>query len=168
MQNNIVIKNFQLRAARSVLGIGVREIGHCLGLSGATISIWEHKGNLENLKTSTDNILLLTEFFKSHNITFPDENSVALREEVKRSSNEEGVLTRFQLRASRIALNMTQVDLANFIGVTRQVISRAEHLRNNEYIRPLEKEASLKIRNWFENNKISYKDCYTISLSDKK
>ena len=57
------------------------------------------------------------------------------------------------------------VDLANFIGITRQVISRAEHLRNNEYIRPLEKEASLKIRNWFENNNISYKDCYTISLS---
>ena len=48
MQNNIIIKNFQLRAARSVLGIGVREIGHCLGLSGAAISIWEHKGNLEN------------------------------------------------------------------------------------------------------------------------
>ena len=168
MQNNIIIKNFQLRVARSVLGIGVRGIGHYLGLSGAAISIWEHKGNLENLKTSTDNILLLTEFFKSHDIIFPDENSITSREEVKKSNNDDCVLTRFQLRASRIALNVTQVDLANFIGVTRQVISRAEHLRNNEYIRPLEKEASLKIRNWFENNKISYKDCYTISLSDKK
>ena len=168
MQNNIIIKNFQLRAARSVLGIGVREIGHCLGLSGAAISIWEHKGNLENLKTSTDNILLLTEFFKSHDIIFPDENSITSREEVKKFNNDDCVLTRFQLRASRIALNVTQVDLANFIGVTRQVISRAEHLKNNEYIRPLDKEASLKIRNWFENNKISYKDCYTISLSDKK
>lgn len=168
MQNNTIIKNFQLRAARSVLGIGVREIGRCLGLSGAAISIWEHKGNLENLKTSTDNVLLLTEFFKSHNIIFPDENSVTLREEVKRSNNEGCILTRFQLRASRITLNMTQVDLANFIGVTRQVISRAEHLRNNEFIRPLEKEVSLKIRNWFENNKISYKDCYTISLADEK
>ena len=168
MQNNIIIKNFQLRAARSVLGIGVREIGRCLGLSGAAISIWEHKGNLENLKTSTDNILLLTEFFKSHDIIFPDENSITSREEVKKSNNDDCVLTRFQLRASRIALNVTQVDLANFIGVTRQVISRAEHLRNNEYIRPLEKEASLKIRNWFENNKISYKDCCKISLSNKK
>ena len=85
MQNNIIIKNFQLRSARYVLGIGVREIGHCLGLSGAAISIWEHKGNLENLKTSTDNILLLTEFFKSHDIIFPDENSITSREEVKKS-----------------------------------------------------------------------------------
>lgn len=168
MQNYIIIKSFQLRVARSVLGIGVREIGHHLGLSGAAISIWEHKGNFENLKTSMNNILLLNEFFKSHDITFPDDNSVTLHREIKKTNNEKGILTRFQLRASRTALNITQVELANLIGITRQVISRAEHLQNDQYIRPLEKGASLKIKNWFENNKISYEGYHTIALYDKK
>ncbi len=164
MPDNI-IKNFQLRAARAILGVGVRELGSCLGLSGATISLWENKNINNYLKTSDINIILLRKFFEQREVFFPDENTISLNP-VLIKQNMSHKLTRFQLRAARVILNLSQYELATHIGVSVQLITRAERLHNKDYIRPKETGVVLKIRSWFENNGIYFIN--DLSLSFKK
>lgn len=166
MDNVFIMKIFQLRAGRSVLGIGVRELGNCLGVSGATISLWEQKDANKNLKTSTDNIILLKKFFEQREVFFPDENTVSLNPALLHH-NIDTTLTRFQLRASRAILNLSQAELANFIGVSSQLITRAEHLNNKDFIRPKESGVVKKIRGWFENQGILFRNNLSLSISHK-
>ena len=164
MDNGIIIKSFQLRAGRSVLGIGVRELGECLGLSGAAVSLWEHKDNAASLKTSDDNIILLKKFFEQREVFFPDEKTISLNPALIKQ-NTRGTLTRFQLRASRAILNLSQSELANFIGVSAQLITRAEHLNNRDFIRPKEAKVVAKIRFWFEEHGIDFVNNLSLSFS---
>lgn len=164
MNNTSIIKSFQLRAGRSVLGIGVRELGNCLGVSGAAISLWEHKDANNNLKTSDYNIILLKKFFEQREVFFPDEKTISLNPALIKQ-NSENTLTRFQLRASRSILNLSQAELANFTGVSAQLIARAERLNNKEFIRPKEAEVITKIRLWFENHGIYFTNNLSLSIS---
>lgn len=165
MNNNVIIKSFQLRAGRSVLGIGVRELGNCLGLSGAAISLWENKELDYNLKTSDVNITLLLKYFEQREVFFPDENTISLNPALIRNSTS-NALTRFQLRAARAILNLSQLELANYLNVSPQLITRAEKLNNRDFIRPKELNVVAKIRSWFENRGIYFSN--DLSLSFKK
>jgi transcriptional regulator with XRE-family HTH domain len=162
MNNNGTIKRFQLRAGRSVLGIGVREIGECLGLSGAAISLWEHKDIEENLKTTDDNIILLRKFFEQREVFFSDERTISLNPTLVNQSTGD-VLTRFQLRAGRAILNLSQSELADYLGVSTQLITRAERLNNKDFIRPKEQGVVLKIKSWFESNGIYFTNNLSLS-----
>ena len=163
-----IITTFQLRAGRAVLGIGVREIGSCIGVSGAAISIWEHKDNTDNLKTSDENIILLQKFFEERKIFFPNESSISLTLNTgitdENYTNDTSSLTRFQLRAARVALNLTQSELARRIGVSRELITRAERLNNTDYIRPKEVGVATQIRSWFEKHNICFNNKLSLSL----
>jgi hypothetical protein len=163
MDNVLTIKTFQLRAGRSVLGIGVRELGHFLGVSGATISLWEQKDKNKHLKTSDKNNTLLKKFFEQREVFFPDEQTISLNP-ASLLQNTDDTLTRFQLRASRAILNLSQAELANCIGISSQLVTRAEHLNNKELIRPKEAGVVKKLRFWFEDHGIYFKNNLSLSI----
>jgi DNA-binding XRE family transcriptional regulator len=164
MDNCSNIKSFQLRAGRSILGIGVRKIGSCLGVSGAAISLWEHQGVADNLKTSEENILLLKKFFEQREVFFPDARTISLNP-IYHNQILQNTLTRFQLRASRAILNLSQSELASFIGVSPQLITRAERLNNKDFIRPKESNVVPKFKSWFEAHGISFVNSFSLSFT---
>jgi DNA-binding XRE family transcriptional regulator len=160
-----LISTLQLKAGRAVLGIGVREIGSYVGVSGAAISLWENNKGHNNLKITPERNLLLIHFFQNRGIFFPDKKSISLISDSNRyNSNSLIVLTRFQLKAARAMLNLTQLELANYIGVSRELITRAERLNNADFIRPKETEVVSKIRKWFEEHKIHFIDNLSLSF----
>lgn len=166
-EQDFTLKTFQLRAARVVAGIELKEIGNVLGLTKAAISLWEHKDDFAPLTTSQENILILKEIFARHNIFFPDENSISLNEIIEYRKPEG--LTRFQLKASRAILNISQEMLAQSINILKDVIARAELLKNHEYIRPLNKKLPSTLKLWFENKNIIFNDNLTVLFfRDKK
>ena len=162
MNNQVNIKSFQIRAARSILGIGVREVGQCLSVSGAAVSLWENTLDHLHIRTSNMNIILLIKFFEQRDVFFPDENTITLNPALRYSTSNQ--LTRFQLRAGRSILNISQMELAHHTGVSAQLITRAESLDNNIFIRPKEVGATIKIRNWLESKGITFPNDLTVSF----
>ena len=73
-----LISTLQLRAGRAVLGIGVREIGSYVGVSGAAISLWENNKGHNNLKITPERNLSLIHFFQNRGVFFPDKKSISL------------------------------------------------------------------------------------------
>ena len=71
-----MLKTFQLRVARSVTGIEVREVALYLGISRTIISRWEKQPLLDFIKTKKVSPESLLFFFKQHGVLFPDEYSV--------------------------------------------------------------------------------------------
>ena len=59
-----MLKSFQLRVARSVTGIEVREVALYLGISRTIISRWENKPILDYIKTKKVSLESLFFFFK--------------------------------------------------------------------------------------------------------
>ena len=50
------MKVFQLKAARAVLNLSVRDIGSYIGVSGTAVSMWESKDIDLDINTSEQNI----------------------------------------------------------------------------------------------------------------
>ena len=104
------------------------------------------------------------------NIQFPDENTVSLNEynvNYPIKPSKQSALTRFQLKGSRIILNLNREELAALVKTNHHVIARAERLNNNEYIRPLDLELPSKVKNIFEQKGILFPDPLTIFLNTK-
>lgn len=161
-EQDFILKTFQLRAARAVANIKLQEIGNALGLTKAAISKWEHKSNFASLKTSHENILILKKMFEKYNIFFPDINSIALNEFIGEQKPEG--LTRFQLKAARAILNISQEQLAQYLSLSKQTIRRAELPKKNRYIRPSNPETPAMLKNFFGSKNIIFKDNNTISF----
>lgn len=165
-EQNFTLKTFQLRAARMVAGIELKTIGRYLGLTTAAISLWQQKDNFAPLTTSKENILIIKKIFAEQNIFFPDEHSIALTDTMKEHKHES--LTRFQLRAARTALGISQEQLAKYLNISIDIISRAELLENLEYIRPLDKSLPRTLKSWFENRNIIFKNDLSILFFEGK
>ncbi|RYE24333.1 MAG: hypothetical protein EOP45_05960, partial [Sphingobacteriaceae bacterium] len=103
-----ILKSFQLRAARITADIELKTIGDLIGLTKACISRWEHQDSFYRLKTSNENIANIKQLFAQHNIFFPDEHSIAVETNLEDNELQREGLTRFQLRAARVILNITQ------------------------------------------------------------
>jgi len=129
-----MLTTFQLRVSRSILDLGIRDIGSLLNTSRTTVYIWENKPNLSYINIKPDDLNCLKYFFEQKNIFFPDERTINLYQNTLIPINK-NTLTRFQLKAARIALRLSQSELANYIGVLQQVIARAEILDNKEFVR---------------------------------
>jgi transcriptional regulator with XRE-family HTH domain len=160
-----MIKPFQLRAARSVTGITVREVGLYLGVSRTTVSNWEQQNAFSDMYSKTANLKSLFFFFKQHNIIFPSFSSIELntKSEYKNTPH----LTRFQLRASRAALNLTQHNLADLSGVPREIINYLEKHKNEMFLNETNKNFNdIEIRKFFETNNIEFIKNYSISLNN--
>lgn len=156
------ITYIQLRAARQLLGIGVRELGALLKVSKSTISTAEANSTRDfYFKYSA----ALIDFFETKNITFPTEFSIRynptenLQEQVKDSELK---LTKFQLRTARYILNISQLELANILGFSRSLISHAELLNNTAFINFSNPENIIKLKVFFLQQNIEFIDPFYI------
>jgi DNA-binding transcriptional regulator YiaG len=159
-----MLKAFQLKVARSVTGIEIRELVPYLGVSRTIISRWEKQPPLSLIKTkrvSGDSIVF---FFKQYNIVFPDDYTVKLINEkfVKQSEH----LTRFQLRAARAALWLTQSTLASLTNNSVSTINYLETQDNTTFLNKTNKVVDdLKLKDFFQKGGVSFPDNLTICIS---
>lgn len=156
-----MFKSFQLRVARSVTGVEVREIALYLGISHTIISRWEKQDSLSYIRTKKVSPEALVFFFKQHNILFPDENSVRFNSQSQFEKSDH--LSRFQLRASRAALKITQEELSRLLNIPKATINYLEIQSNEVLINSTKKEIEdLIFKDFFQNKGISFPDKFTI------
>lgn len=159
----MILKSFQIRAARSVLGLGVREVGNYINVSRTTISIWERQEALQTIQSKKSDVSLLITLFKEYGIIFPDTATVTL---VTNNLNNSKHLTRFQLRASRAALSLTQEELSGFTKIPIQIITYLESKKNDVYINTTPKEFNESLlKSFFEKQNIKFLNDFSITLT---
>jgi DNA-binding transcriptional regulator YiaG len=157
------MKAFQIRAARSVTGIGVKEIALYLGVSGTIVSRWDNMSPLKTIKSKATNPDALIFFFKQHKILFPTENSISLDID---SINTTVYLSRFQLRSSRSILGLSQRELAEATQTSKEVINYLEGLDNIKFINNTPKDVDTTLyKVFFEKNGITFPDSYSVNLN---
>lgn len=157
---------FQLRVARDILGLGLREFGQYLNVSRTTIFKWEHLSNLNLIDSTTKikNAILIKPFFENHGIIFPNENTVSLKSNIFPIPNT-GSLTRFQLRAARTAARLTQEKLSEYLMIHRIVLNYLERQNNLTYLNTIPKKVDeLLIKNTFEQHGIVFPNDLSISI----
>lgn len=154
------ITNIQLRVARQILNLGVRDIAKLLKISKATIS----KAELGKTRDFfIKNTPALRDFFESQQILFPNEYSVRITPKITGELSEhENPLNRFQLKAARCVLQLSQQELAAKAGIDKGIISRAELLNNSKIITSSKLEAISDIKNVFYNHNIEFPDPWSI------
>ena len=158
----MILNAFQLRSARSALNVGVREIGSIIEVSRTTISVWENQKNFELIKTSQHNNNTLITFFKERGINFPSEKSISLDID---SHNKSGLLSRFQIRVARVAMNLTQDELSKFIKIPLLLLNYLEKQQNSVYISSTPKPINeYALRSFFERNGIRFPEDFCIYL----
>ena len=158
-----MLKIFQLRVARSVTGIEVRELALYLGISRTIISRWEKQPSFDEIKTKKILPQSLLFFFKQHNILFPDENSVKFNSQLQCLDSMH--LNRFQLRASRAALGLTQEELGRLSNMPKTIINYLETKSNETLLNSTNKDVDdLIFKDFFQKQGLSFPDSFTISL----
>lgn len=156
------LNSFQLRAARSALNVGVREIGSMIEVNRTSVSLWENRKNFEPIKTSQDNNNILVTFFERQAIMFPNERSISLAIDVSEQSN---LLSRFQIRIARVAMHLTQSQLSQFTEIPLSLLNYLESRQNTTYIGSTPKEIDESIlRNFFEKNGILFPKNFYVYL----
>lgn len=161
-----MLTSFQLRAARSVLGLGVREVGDSISVSRTMISIWERQPALQVVQSKKTDVYPLIAFFKERGIIFPNDLTISLVINLPKNTNH---LTRFQLRASRAALGLTQKELSLLSTIPMEIITYLESKKNDTYINSTPKEVDeLLLKSFFELKNIQFLDDFTISLISSK
>ena len=152
----------QLKAARNILNLGVRDIGLLLKVSKDTI-------NKAELGKTRDffhkNSAGLIDFFERYNITFPTEYSIRYqppKTDTQISLQNKNVLSRFQLKTARLVLSINQSDLAKAVSVAKRVITRLEKLPNDVLINPRDQDVVLKLKIFFEQHNIEFPDPFYV------
>lgn len=159
-----MLKAFQLRVARSVTGIEIRELVPYLGVSRTIISRWENQHPLSTFKTKKvlDNSLIF--FFKQYDILFPDDSTVKL--DNKHNIEQSIHLTRFQLRAARAALCLTQSKLAELTNNSIANINYLETQNNFVFLNQANRNIDdLALKTFFQTLGISFPESFSISIS---
>ena len=154
------INYIQLRAARHVLNLGVRDLAKVLKVSKATISKTELGKTRDFLYKHS---AALIDFFFIHNITFPNEYCIryhpTVSVDVLNIVDDNGLfISRFQLRAARHILNISQEELAERINIKKTIITTAELLQNNEYVLTNNIPAATCLKTFFKLNNIEFSD----------
>jgi transcriptional regulator with XRE-family HTH domain len=161
-----MLNSFQLRSARSVTGIGVREVASYLGVSRGSISNWENQSAFKILTNKAITPDGLEFFFAQYHITFPDQYSIKLNIEDTIPSGQTEGITRFQLRAARAALNLTQEQLANYLQLQRPEISYLEEHRNAFFLEHNKRSMDCKrIKLFFEQKGINFINNFSVTLN---
>lgn len=159
-----MITTFQLRSARSVTGVRLDELTTYLGVSKAAISRWENQDTFKTISTKNAKLGSIIFFFEQYNIFFPDENSIQLGKNLTIADNFH--LTRFQLRAARSALGLTQEHLANELKVQKSVVNYLEIQRNDCLLNTTKKEINdLMFKDFFEQKGIVFSNNFKVFLT---
>ncbi|MDE8612090.1 hypothetical protein PQ676_07810 [Rickettsia felis] len=145
------ITALQLKVARNILDLGVRDIAVLLHVSKTTISKVE-------LSKTRDFLLkhnaALVHFFSCNNISFPNPFSIQYKSQNIINTNTEGIITRFQLKGARCILNISQADLAKALNINRSVIIEAEKHQNEQRLTLFGQQKELEIIQFFNDNNI--------------
>ena len=156
-----MIRTFQLKAARSITGIEAREVALYLGISRTIISRWEKQPILDYIKTKKVSSESLLFFFKQHNVLFPNEYSIKFNTQIVPFNSIH--LTRFQLRAARATLSLTQEELAKLTNTSKSIINYLE-IQNNETLLNTTKRDidDLIFKKFFQTKGLLFPDNFTI------
>lgn len=125
---NFMLTVFQLKCARYVLGIGVRELGSFLDISRTKVSNLENMDINSYLSISTEQNNLLMRLFNDKSINFPNSFSVELKSNALFYPNN---ISRFQLRGARSTLRMSQQDLSSELGIKKSTLNYLESQDNS-------------------------------------
>jgi len=160
-----MLKVFQLRTARSVLGLGVRDIGTYIDLSRSTISKIERKNINSILNITEKQNIILIKIFNDKGVFFPDTNTISCGNK-GHTCNQ--FLTRFQLRGSRAILALSQRELSENLCIEKNILNYLENLSNDSYIATIEEHRLIinsKLKNYFYKNNITFPNEHTISIN---
>ena len=160
-----MLKVFQLRTARSVLGLGVRDIGAYINLSRSTISKIERKNINFILNITQEQNIILVKIFNNKGVFFPDTNTISYGNN-RRTDNQ--FLTRFQLRGSRAILALSQRELSENLRIEKNILNYLENLSNDSYIATTGGHQLIinsKLKNYFYENNIRFPNDHSISIN---
>lgn len=167
----LYLNHIQLKAARCVLNLGVREIGLLIQTSRTTISKLErNRISISNMRLANKRNIILQEFFNKNYVSFPNNHSIALscinNIDNYRSATQTIASTRFQLRASRIIINKTQADLASMVQVAPSVIKKVESYRNNDLLQAEGDSVVCNLLNLFRTKGLEFPTPYLVSFKN--
>lgn len=128
-----MITGFQIKAAKGILRLTAKNIADVIGIHPCTIIRLCNTKNLEYLSCNVKSLVLLQNYFSSMDVTFPSKDSISLISNLKPLDSHDK-MTAFQLKAARIATNLTQEKLSNLIKISSSTLSILENLNNEEYI----------------------------------
>jgi transcriptional regulator with XRE-family HTH domain len=158
-----MLKVFQLRVARSTLNLGVRDIGAYINLSRSTISKIERMDIHSVINITDEQNTILIKIFNDKGLFFPNIHSISYKNMHLSST---GSLTRFQLRAGRSILGLSQRELSEFLHIKKSDLNYLENLDNTSYL-AIKKTAinqnDFKI--FFESKNIKFPNDGTILVS---
>lgn len=156
------ITSTQLKAARNILNLGIRDIGLLLKVSKDTIN----KAELGKTRDFfSKHSASLTHFFERNHITFPTEHSIRFHPSenyIHLSYQKNECLTRFQLKASRLILSLNQSELAQAALVTKGVITRLEQLPNEVFVNPKNLLVITRLLSIFQQHNIDFPDPFYV------
>lgn len=164
-----MLTGFQLRASRGVLNLFTKDVAKSIGLHISTlVRLEENTPNLSFLKCNLRTLLLITNYFESNGIIFPNRGAISLKKfddsSIPKDSSYK--LTRFQLKTARIAMRFTQKTLGEYIGLPQSTLSELEgKYSNTNFIRCSEDNAKI-IKLFFLKNGIVFPNYTTIELID--
>lgn len=160
-----MLKVFQLRAARSVLGLGVRDIGAYINLSRSTISKIERREMTTTLNIDEGQNSILVKIFNDKGVFFPDKNTISYK---KKYEDCKGYLTRFQLRGGRAILSLSQRELSENTYIEKNILNYLENLPNSSYIckaKEFQNNVNSKLKDYFEKNNVFFPTENSIRLN---
>lgn len=159
------LNHFQLRSARYVLNLGVREIAVLIGTNRTTISQIENNVMpLQNLLLSERRNHILVEFFKQNNIYFENNYSISLNYPLLDTNNENNTLTRFQLKAARAIIDESRSVFNSSLNLNRGIIEHAETFANEKFIKPKDPNVVLSIINKFKQHGILFPNNFSVTF----
>ena len=155
------ITNIQLRAARQVLNLGVRDIATLLKISKASVSKAE-LGKTRDFFLKYSSSLL--DFFEKNKIIFPSQYTVRFVHHHQPALLNDGTksITRFQLKGARCLMNTSQQNLADTMKIGKKIISRAELLDNYKIITPVDPRVISILNSVFLEIGMEFPDPYSI------
>lgn len=164
-----MLTGFQLRAARGVLDLYNKDLAQKLGIHPSTlVRLEENTANLSYLKCNLRTLVLLTNYFESQQLSFSSTNCIRMNVDNCALGNDfnEINLTRFQLKAARIGMGLTQKELGEYIGFPQSTLSELESFNKNcDLLKFHDKTASL-VKSFFTKNGIFFIDYYSVTLLD--
>lgn len=145
------ITALQLKVARNILDLGVRDIATLLHVSKTTISKVELNKTRDFLPKHN---AALIHFFSCNNIYFPNPFSIQYKPQNLINNKTEHTITRFQLKGARCILNISQAQLAKVLNMNRSVIIEAEKHQNEQHLTLFGEQKELEIIQFFNDHNI--------------
>jgi len=156
-----MLTGFQYKASIAILKIDIKDLSKILELNEATLLRLKKTKNFDYLRCHRKNMLLITSYFQTHNITYPDKDSIQLNE--LNTLYKEFVLTRFHLISARIATGLNQNQLSKILRISPGTISLLEKLNNVEKI-STRKIKNQSLINFFNHLGIIFNGNNTVTL----